>query len=326
MRYWNVGILLLVLGLVATPLVTTAQSPAKLPRVGYLALAFGPSPRTEALRQGLHALGYVEGHTLIIDYRFAQGSLERLREAVAELVRLPVDVIVSAGPTVTRAAQDATRTIPIVMAMDFDPIGAGFVASLAQPDGNITGLTDMTQHLTAKRLQFLQEAVVGVSRIAVLWNPTHVNAALSMRESEEAARGLGLQLQPLAVHRQEDFEGAFRLALQERAEALFVLSDPVTFVHHRSLIALATQHRLPAIYWERVFVEAGGLMSYAASDRDMHRRAATYVDKILKGAKPMDLPVEQPVKFELVINLKTAEALGITIPPMLLFQADEVIK
>jgi len=327
MRCRTVGIIItLTLGLLAVPLVADSQPPAKLPRVGYLTLAPGPSPRTEALRQGLRELGYVEGQSITMEYRFVQGNLDQLRKAAAELVRLPVDVIVSGGPTVTQAAKEATRTIPIVMALDFDPIGAGFVASLARPGGNITGLTDMTQELNAKRLQLLQEAVAGVSRIAVLWNPTHINAALSMREMEEAARVLGLQLQPLEVQRLEDFEGAFRAALQGRADALIVLSDPVTLFNRTPLVDLAAQHRLPAMYWERVFAEAGGLMSYAASDRDLHRRAASYVDKILKGTKLSDLPVERPMKFELVLNLKTAKALGIMFPPTLLMQADEVFQ
>jgi putative ABC transport system substrate-binding protein len=220
-----------------------------------------------------------------------------------------------------------TRTIPIVMAGDFDPIGDGFVASLGRPGGNITGVTTLTRELSGKRLELLKDTVPGMARVAVLWDPTEVSAARQLRDTEEVARVLGLQVQALEVRGPDDFEGAFAAARQGRADGLTVLAGPATDSDHRTrLVDLAAQSRLPTMYRVREFAEAGGLMSYAASDRKMARRAAYYVDRILKGAKPLDLPVEQPTKFELVINLKAAQALGLTIPPTLLFQADEVIR
>jgi putative tryptophan/tyrosine transport system substrate-binding protein len=261
-----------------------------------------------------------------MEYRWSVGNLERLREHAAEVVRLGVYVMVTAGPLATRAARDATRTIPIVMARDSDPVGDGFVASLGQPGGNITGVSALTRDLSAKRLELLKDTVPGLTRVAVLWNPTEVGAALQLRDTEAAAHVLGLQVQPLEIRGLEDFERAFDAARQGRADGLTILCDAPTLFHRARLVDLAAQSRLPTMYYERMFVEAGGLMSYAASDRDMHRRAAYYVDKILKGAKPADLPVEQPTTFELVINLKTAQALGLTVPPSLLFQATEVIR
>ena len=316
----------LTLAILLAPLASSAQPPRKVPRIAYLSLEHGRVPYSEAFQQGLRELGYVEGQTIAIEYRWAQGRLDRLQDLAAELVRLPVAVIVTGGPTATRVAKDATSTIPIVMAFDADPVGVGFIASLARPGGNITGLSHLTRELSAKRLALLKEAVPQVSRVAVLWNPAEIGAELALRETEEAARALALQVHALAVRGPDDFEGAFQAATRERAEALTVLSDPVTFIHRTRLVELAAQHRLPAVYWERSFVEAGGLMSYAANNRDMNRRAAYFVDKILKGAKPAELPVEQPMQFELVLNLKTAKALGITMPPSLLLLADEVIK
>src|SRR5262245_38595581 len=243
------------------------------------------------------------------------------------MVRLGVHVIVTGGPLATRAAKDMTHTIPIVMAGDFDPVEDGFVASLGQPGGNITGVTTLTRELSGKRLELLKDTVPGMARVAVLWDPTEVSAARQLRDTEDAARVLGLQVQALEVRGLDDFEGAFAAARQGHADGLTVLAGPGTGSDHRArLVDLAAQSRLPTIYRAREFVEAGGLMSYAASDREMVRRAAYYVNRILKGSKPADLPVEQPTKFELVINLKTAQALRLTIPPHLLLLADDVLK
>jgi putative tryptophan/tyrosine transport system substrate-binding protein len=318
---------LVTLTLLLVPLASEAQLPGTAPRIAYLSLAPGPwAAHSEAFVQGLRELGYVEGQNLIMEYRWSAGNVDRLREHAAELVRLGVHVIVTGGPLATRAARDTTRTIPIVMANDSDPIGDGFVASLGQPGGNITGVSALIRELSAKRLELLKDTVPGMTRVAVLWNPTEVGAAQQLRDTEEAARVLGLQVYPLEIRGLEDFERAFDAARKGRAGGLTILRDAPTQFHRARLVDLAAQSRLPTLYWDRVFPEAGGLMSYAASGREMHRRAAYYVDKILKGAKPADLPVEQPMKFELVINLKTAQALGLTIPPTLLFLADEVIR
>ncbi len=313
-------------GLLASPLATEAQQAGKVYRVGYLSIASGPSPRTEALRQGLRELGYVEGKNITIEYRFAQDKVDRLRALATELVDLKVDLIVTGGPTATRAAQQATRTLPVVMAWGGDPIEAKFVASLAQPGGNITGLTSMASELGSKRLGLLKEAVPHMSRVAVLWNPNHSEASASFRETEAAIRALGLYLESLEVRSAADLEGAFRRAVARHADALTVLLDPVTLFHAAQVVELAARSRIPAIFYERRFAKAGGLMAYGPQDDDLHRRAATYVDKILKGAKPATLPIEQPTKFELVINLKTAKALGLTMPQSLLLRADETIQ
>ena len=328
MRLRAIGLLVIV-GLVrfVAPLATAAQLPRTIPRIAYLSLAPGPcTAHCEGFLHGLRALGYVEGTTLIMEYRWSAGNVDRLREHAAELVRLGVHVIVTGGPVATRAAKDMTRTIPIVMARDIDPVGDGFVASLGQPGGNITGVTTLSRDLSGKRLELLKHTVPVVARVAVLLNPTEVSAAQQWRDTEEAARGLGLQVYALEVRGRDDFTAAFAAARTGRADGLIVLAGPVIADYRAQLIDLAAQSRLPTMYWERAFADAGGLMSYAASDDDLYRRAATYVDKILKGATPAALPVEQPTKFELVINLKTAKALGLTIPPIILFQADEVIE
>ncbi len=318
----------LVLGLLAALLAAEAYVPRTLHRIAFLTLAHGlQADRSEAFVQGLRELGYVEDKNIIIKYWGSAGNVDRLRENAAELVRLGVHVIVTGEPLATRAAKEMTRTIPIVMAGDFDPVGDGFVASLGQPGGNITGVTTLTRELSGKRLELLKDTVPGMARVAVLWDPTEVSAARQLRDTEEAARVLDLQVQALEVRGPDDFEGAFATARTGRADGLTVLAGPGIGVdHHARLIDLAAQNRLPTIYRARVFAEAGGLISYAASNRDMARRAAYYVDRILKGAKPADLPVEQPMKFELVINLKTAQALGLTIPPHLLLLADDVLK
>jgi putative tryptophan/tyrosine transport system substrate-binding protein len=320
-------LVILTLGFFLAPLDAEAQLPRTIPRVAYLSLAPGPcTGHCEGFVQGLRELGYVEGTNLSMEYRWSVGNVDRLREHAAELVRLGVHVIVTGGPVATRVAKDMTRTIAIVMARDIDPVGDGFVASLGQPGGNITGVTTLSRELSGKRLELLKDTVPGLARVAVLMNPTEVSAARQWRDTEEAARRLGLQVQALEVRAPDDFAGVFAAARTEHTDGLIVLAGPVISDFRAQLIDLAAQSRLPTMYWERAFAEAGGLMSYAASDHDLYRRAATYVDKILKGAKPADLPVEQPTKFELVINLKTAQALGLTMSPTILFQANEVIK
>jgi len=318
--------LALILAVLAAPLAAEGQQVGKVYRIGYLSIASGPSPRTEALRQGLRELGYIEGKNITIEYRFAQEKADRLRGLATELVNLKVDLIVTGGPTATRAAQQATRTLPVVMAWGGDPVEARFVASLAQPGSNITGLTSMATELGSKRLGLLKEAVPHISRVAVLWNPSHSEASASFRETEGATRALGLSLESIEVRSAADLEGAFRRAVARHADALTVLLDPVTLLNEAKVAELAARSRIPSIFYERRFATAGGLMAYGPLDEDLHRRAAGYVDKILKGAKPADLPVEQPTKFELVINLKTAKALGLTIPPSLLQRADEIIQ
>ena len=317
----------LTLALLLVPLASKAQRPRTIPRIAYLSISPGPCTAScEGFVQGLHELGYVEGKNIILEYRWSAENVDRLREHAAELVRLGVSVIVTGGPLATRAAKDMTPTIPIVMATDFDPVADGFVASLGRPGSNITGVSALTRELSGKRLELLKDLVPGLARVAVVWNPVEVSAVRQLRDTEDAARVLGLQVQALEVRGLGDFEGAFAAARQGRADGLTVLGDPVTFDYRARFVDLVAQSRLPTIYWDRVFAEAGGLMSYAASSRDMNRRAAYYVDRILKGGKPADLPVEQPTKFELVINLKTAKALGLTIPQSLLARADEVIR
>jgi len=329
MRLNTVGLtLMLALTILVAPLAADTQRPAKVPRIGFLGV-LPPSAvaaRTEAFRQGLRELGYVEGKNIVIEYRSAEGKPDRLPGLAAELVRLKVDVIVTGGAGATRPAKEATVTIPIVMAQDPDPVGNGFVASLARPGGNITGLSSLSTELSSKRLELLKETVPRLSRLAVLGNSTNPGNARALSETELAAKALGVKLQYLDVLAPKDIETAFREASKGRADAVFVLGGPV-FMSQRTQIAdLAGKSGLPAIYPRQDFVEDGGLMSYAPSMNDLARRAATYVDKILQGAKPADLPVEQPTKFELVINLKAAKALGLTIPPTLLFQADKVIQ
>jgi putative ABC transport system substrate-binding protein len=303
------------------------QAP-KVPRVGYV---FGSSSENrhllEAFRQGLRELGYLEGQTVTLEVRWADGRSERLPEPVAELVRLPVDVLVAESGLAGLAAQKATQTIPIVMAPVGDPVGAGLVASLGRPGGNITGVSMFAPDLSGKRLELLQEAVPKVSRVGVLWNPTNPNSAAQLRQTEVAARALGVRLlQPLGVRGPDEFASAFSALVNERAEALNVLADGLFLTQRRRIAELAIKGRLPTMSGDTGFAEAGGLMYYGPSIPDAVRRAATYVDKILKGAKPGDLPVEQPTKFELVINLKTAKALGLTIPPSVLARVDEVIQ
>jgi len=321
-------VLALALSVVAAPLAADAQQAARLPRIGILP----PGPISErahlweAFRQGLRDLGYVEGQNITLVFPSAEVRPERLPHLAAELVSLKVDVIVAAATVAVQAAKQATKTIPIVMPVSTDPVGNGLVANLARPGGNITGLSLLSSDLSGKRLELLKTVVPGVSRIAVLSNPTSLTAPLQMREVEVAAQALRVQLQSLEVRGPDDFERVFQAATQGRAGAPLALDDAFVFTHRARIARLAAKSRLPAMYGFREFVEVGGLMSYAANLVDMYRRAATYVDKILNGAKPGELPVEQPTKFELVINLKTAKALGLTIPQSVLSRADEVIQ
>jgi len=308
--------------------VAQAQQPTKVPRIGFLS-AISPSTvaaRIEAFRQGLRELGYVEGKNIVIEYRYAEGKPDRLSALAAELVRLKVDVIVTGGPAVNRPAKEATVTIPIVLGFDNDPVGNGFVASLARPGGNITGLSTHYPEISGKQLELLKEIIPKLSRVAVFGNSIQPGNPQALRETELAAGALGVQLQYLDVRGPEDIETAFREAKKGRAEALLVLGNVVVTSHPKQFVEFAAKSRLPAIYWSPEFVEAGGLMTYSVSINDLFQRAATYVDKILKGAKPADLPVEQPTKFELIINLKAAKQIGLTIPPNVLARADRVIR
>jgi putative tryptophan/tyrosine transport system substrate-binding protein len=322
-------IVTLTLSLLAAPLAAEAQQ-GKVPRIGVLlpfgTAAPGPHPRLVAFQQGLRELGYREGANITVEYRWAEGQLDRLPALAAELVRLPVDVIVTWGEAAIQAVKGATGTIPIVVATSDDLVAAGHAASLARPGGTITGLTDTSPAIAGKRLELLKELVPEVSRVAVLWNGANPGKAVDFRETQAAAWALGVQLQSLAVQEPNDFEPAFRSATQEGAGALVVLQDALTTGHAKRIVDLAATSQLPAMYGLREFVDVGGLMAYGVNIPDRFRRAATYVDKILKGATPADLPIEGPAKFELIINLKTAKALGITIPPTLLFLADEVIR
>jgi putative tryptophan/tyrosine transport system substrate-binding protein len=305
-----------------------AQQAKKVPRIGFLS-ATSPSSisaRLEAFRQGLGELGYVEGKNIVIEYRYAEGNLDRLPALAAELVRLNVDVIVTGGAANTRAAKEATKIIPIVMALDNDPVASGFVASLARPGGNITGLSTLAPEISGKQLELLKEIVPKLSRLAVLGNSTTPVNAQALREIELPAGPFRVKLQYLDIRDPKDIETAFRAASKGRAEALLVLASPLFVLQRTQLTDLALKNRLPAIYDRREFVDDGGLMSYGTNFADMSRRAATYVDKILKGAKPADLPVEQATKFEFVINLKTAKQIGLTIPPNVLARADRVIR
>ncbi len=305
-----------------------AQQAGKVPRIGYLTAAYlaALSARIEAFRQGLRELGYVERKNIIIEWRSAEEKLDRLPELAAELVRLKVDVIVTAGALSTRAAKKATTAIPVVMAQDPDPVGNGYAASLARPGENITGLSRLAPELSGKQLELLKEIVPRLSRVGVLGNATLPGQAQIFNEMELAAEALKVKLQHLDVQNPKDIEPAFRAAGKGNADAVVVLETPVALSQRSQIAGLAVKGRLPAIYRGREFVEDGGLLSYGVNTTDLDRRAATYVDKILKGAKPADLPIEQPTKFELVINLKAAKQIGLTIPPNVLARADKVIR
>jgi putative tryptophan/tyrosine transport system substrate-binding protein len=313
---------------VAWPLAARAQQAGKVWRIGMLETIPAPAnaANIEALRNGLRELGYVEGRNLVIEYQSADGRAERFPALAADLVRLNVDLIVTRGTPSALAARNATRTIPIVMASIGDAIGTGLAISLARPGGNVTGLTAITNDTELKRLELLKEMVPGAVRIAAIYNMSNPGFALRWKEVELAARALGAESQLLDVRKPEDIASAFVTAAARRADALLMSIDAVTQANQRTFLELAAKHRLPAIYPTREFVENGGLMAYGVSYPDLYRRAATYIDKILKGSNPAALPIEQPTKFELVINLKTAKELGLTVSPTLLARADEVIE
>ena len=312
-------------GAAAMPLAARAQPSGKLPRIGYLSPV--AQPRDEAFRQRLQELGYVERTNIFIDYRFAEGKFDRLPALAEELVRLEVDVIVTAVTQASLAAKHATRTIPIVFAAVSDPLGTGLVASLARPEANVTGTSAMSSDVVGKSLELLREAAPRVSRVAVLWNPDNaIFQAQMLRDLQLAASRLGIELRTIVVRSPDEFEPAFVKVADAQAGALMMLSDPAYTPYLAQLIGFANRSRLPAMYNVREYAVAGGLMSYGSNFTTLFRRAADYVDKILKGAKPADLPVEQPTKFEFLINLKTAKAFGLTVPPPLLARADEVIE
>ena len=329
MRYYALLASLIVSAtLFALCVAARAQQPKKVPRIGFLVgeSASLAAPRTQAFRQGLRELGYVEGKNIAIEYRYSEGKRDRIPELAAELVRLKVDVIVTGGAPYTRAAKEATSTIPIVITQDPDPVGNGFVASLARPGGNITGLSNFNRELSGKRLELLKEVDSKLSRVAVFGTSTFPGNGQNLKETELAAEALRVKLQYIDVLGPKDLETAFRAATKARADAVIAMGSNVLNSQRAQVIALAAKSRLPAIYSNPQFAEEGGLMIYGVSQNDLARRAATYVDKILKGAKPGDLPIEQPTKFELIINLKTAKQIGLTIPPNVLARADRVIR
>jgi putative ABC transport system substrate-binding protein len=324
----RITVLILSAMLLALCLSAQAQQPSKVPKIGFLV---GPSRsffanRIELFQQGLHSLGYTKGKNIVIEYRYADGKADRLPALAAELVGLKVDVIVTGATPSVLAAKKATSTIPIVFVSTSDPVASGLVASLARPGANITGLAIVAPELSGKRLELLKEAFSNISRVAFLWNSANPAQGLQWKETQAAAQALGLQLQSLEVRSSNDFDDVFEAALRERAQALVVAPEPLINTHLKRIVEFAAKNRLPAMYGGPEVVDAGGLMSYAPDYTHQYRRAATYVDKILKGAKPADLPVEQPTKFEFIINLKTAKQLGLTIPPNVLARADRVIK
>jgi len=313
--------------LTAIQLAEAQQQPTKIPRIGYLITRSLDPVRSEALRQGLRELGYVEGKTIAIEWRSAEGKLDHVSALVGELVRLNVDVIVTAGPVPTRVSKDATSTIPIVMTQVNDPVGSGLVASLARPGGNITGLSTLAPEISGKQLELLKEILPGLSRAAVFGTSTQPGNSQMLKEVEVAAGALAVKLHYVDVLSPEDIESAFRAAVKGRAHAvLMIVASSVVGDHRQKIVDLAVKSRLPAMYPFSSYVEAGGLMSYSVNLTDLDRRAATFVDKILKGTKPADLPVEQPKKFEFIINLKAAKQIGLTIPPNVLARADKVIR
>jgi putative tryptophan/tyrosine transport system substrate-binding protein len=306
-----------------------AQPPAKVYRIGYIVFA-SPEEQThmtKAFEEGMRELGYAEGRNVVFERRFAYGKQERLPELAAELVKLGVDVIVTGANPVIAAVKQATTTIPVVMSISRDAVAAGFVASYARPGGNITGLaSDPTPEVLGKDLEIFKDVVPRAQRVALLWNPLPPGADTYRMAAESVARRLGIALQVVEVRGRNELEAAFSVMVRERADGVWVLPDPLTFTARNQVVALAAKHRLPAVYWQREYVDSGGLISYGSNVADQFRRAASYVDRILKGAKPGDLPVEQAAKFELVVNLKTAKSLGLTIPQSLLLRANDVIQ
>jgi putative ABC transport system substrate-binding protein len=323
-------IVFLLIGLALASLAEAQQKPLKAPRIGYVSGTGDPSnpgPYVEALRQGLRDLGYIDGKNIAIEYRGAEGKLERVPRIVNELVQLEVDILVVPIRAAILAAKHATKTIPIIMVTGSDPVAAGYIDSLARPGGNITGVSTLNRELIGKRLELLTEMIPKLSRVGVLQNQEEPQWADTLKEHETAARSLKIQVQSLGVSGQNpDIEGAFKAAINGRVNALITVTSAPLFLQRKRIADLAIKNRLPSMYQGRDWIEAGGLMSYSTSDLEAFRRAAYYVDKILKGTKPADLPVEQATKFELVINLKTAKALGLTIPPLVFMRADKVIK
>jgi putative ABC transport system substrate-binding protein len=325
----KIGVWLLTTVLLTTVSFAEAQQPKKIAKIALLAPSTPAAAAhlIEAFRQGLRELGYVEGKTFVLELRYGEARFERLPELARELVGLKVDVIVTGTDVAIAAVKRETQTIPIVMGNSTDPVGTGFVASLARPGGNVTGVSSISPELSGKRLELLREIVPGLSRAAFLWNPDIRGAVLDYNETEGAARSLGMQVQSVEVVRAEDLDRAFSAVTTERAQALIMpAANPVGFANRGQIASFAQKNRLPSMYAQSEYVDAGGLMSYGPNTTDLWRRAATYVDKILKGTKPADLPVERPTKFELVINLKTAKQIGLTIPPNVLARADRVIK
>ena len=330
MKKTGVLSILFVVVLLAAAVIAEAQQPKKIPVAGFVV---GGSPSSsftqsniDAFRQGLRDLGYIEEKNIIIEYRYTEGREDRLSDLAAELIRSKVDIIVTGSTIVVRAAMQLTGTIPIVMAGTGDPVATGLIASLARPGGNVTGLSALGPELTTKQLELLKEAFPQVSRVLLLYNGANASTVAALKETEVAASVLGVQLQASDVRVANDIEPAFSAATRQRANALLVLREGVYQTNATRIVSLAAQRKLPAIYPIQRYVEVGGLMSYGISTRDLYRRVAVYVDKILKGAKPADLPVEQPTKFEFVINLKAAKQIGLTIPPNVLVRADKVIK
>ena len=312
---------------IAWPLAARAQQPAKVSRIGYLDLgpASARASRVEALRAGLRDLGWVEGKNIVIEFRWAD-TVQQLPELAADLVRMNVDVIFASSSTMVEPARQATKTIPIVFSNHADPVGSGHVASLPRPGGNITGLSELTTELNAKALEIFKEAVPHATHVGVLWNPTTPSQVPGLQSAKAAGEKLGLAVDLVAAATAEEFDAALASMAREGVGGLFVLPSPLTLIQRTRLAELALKHRLPTMFGVRENVEAGGLMSYGADRNDLARRAALYIDKILKGAKPAELPVEQPTKFQLVINLKTAKAIGLDIAPAMLARADEVIE
>jgi putative tryptophan/tyrosine transport system substrate-binding protein len=307
----------------------SAQEPKKMPKIGYLSggSASAAAPRVDAFRQGLRQLGYTEGRNIEVEFRYADGNLDRMPDLAAELVRLKVDVIVSGTEQGTRAVQQATKSMPIVLTASGDPVASGFVASPARPGGNITGTTSATSsETTRKRVELLKEAVPKLSYLVVVWNPGNLGQRQLLKETDEAAKALDLKFRSVELERPADLENAFAAITKERPDGLIILRSPIVAVSAKRITEFAEKNRLPAMYGDSQLVEVGGLMSYAPDLLDLDRRGAVYVDKILKGAKPADLPVEGPKKFEVVINLKTAQQIGLDIPPAVLKRADKVIK
>jgi putative ABC transport system substrate-binding protein len=318
--------ILMAVAVLAAGVTAEAQQPNNVPRIGYLRAERAPEVDIEGFRQGLREHGYLEGKNIVVEYRWANGNEERLRSLVSELIGLKVDLIVTSAPAATQASKEATTTIPIVMVLVADPVAFGFVNSLARPGGNITGFAFLLPEISGKRLELLKETIPKLSRVAVLWNAANPYKETDLKEVQPVADALKVAVHTFRVREPNGFDDAFKAATKVRAEGLLTLDDPFTIAHRTRIIDLALRYKLPAVYAVRPFVDAGGLMYYGPDRVDQNRRAAIYVDKILKGTKPADLPVEQPTKFEFIINLKAAKQIGLTIPPNVLARADKVIK